>query len=145
MAPPSLRHPYASLCPIQILHNPYLHPCPQEVWDLRASNASWCHHRDAQHHSPEHFHSPFPAGGMIFPPSSGMLNPWQFSSNTWKLISSVITWLHLKSKKTNTFALFPYLCSLSLNLSLSSYNFVLQALPLFVCLFIMYRLLYPQL
>ncbi len=40
-----------------------------------------------------------------FPPSSGMLNPWQFSSETWKLISSVITWLHLKKKKN--FAPFP--------------------------------------
>ncbi len=29
------------------------------------------------------------------PTPIGMLNPWQFSSNTWKLISSVITWLHL--------------------------------------------------
>ncbi len=31
---------------------------------------------------------------MNFPHPSGMLNPWQFSSNTWKLISFVITWLH---------------------------------------------------
>ncbi len=40
------------------------------------------------------------------------LNPWQFSSDTWKLISSVITWLCLKKKEKNlhsflTFALFP--------------------------------------
>ncbi len=68
---------------------------PPEVWDLRVSGASWCHHREAQNHSPEHFHSPFLAGGNNFPPSSGMLNPWLFSSNTWKLISSVITWIHL--------------------------------------------------
>ncbi len=52
------------------------------------------------------------------PPPSGMLNPWQFSSGTWKLISYVITWLYLKKNKT-TFTLFPYHCSLSLNLSLS--------------------------
>ncbi len=40
-------------------------------------------------------------------PPSGMLDPWQFSSDTWKLISSVITWLHLKKiknkKKFNPF------------------------------------------
>ncbi len=32
------------------------------------------------------------------PPPSGILNPWQFSSDTWKLTSSIITWLHLKKK-----------------------------------------------
>ncbi len=58
-----------------------------------ASVASWCHHREAQNHSPERFHSLFLAGGMNFPPPSGMLDPWPFSSDTWKLISSVITWL----------------------------------------------------
>ncbi len=90
---------------------------PQEVWDLRTSVTLWCHHREAQNHSPERFHSLFLAGGMNFPPpASGMLNPWQFLSNTWKLISSVITWLCLKKKN---FTLFPFLCSLSLNLSLS--------------------------
>ncbi len=41
---------------------------PQEVWDLRASVASWCHHREAQNPSPERFHSPFLAGGMNPPP-----------------------------------------------------------------------------
>ncbi len=71
---------------------------PPEVY-LRVSGASWCHHREAQNHSPERFHSPFLAGGMNFPPSSGMLNPWQFSSDTWKPISSVITRLHLKKNK----------------------------------------------
>ncbi len=79
---------------------------PPEVWDLRVSDTSWCHHREAHNHSPEHFHSPFLAGGMNLPPSSRVLNPWQFSSDTWKLISSVITWLHLKKKK-KTFAPFP--------------------------------------
>ncbi len=44
------------------------------------------------------FYSPFLAGGMNFLSISVMLSPWQFSSNTWKLISSVITWLHLKKK-----------------------------------------------
>ncbi len=49
-----------------------------------------------------------------FPPSSGMLNPWQFSSNTWKLIFSVVTWLHRNFFKNKipslsflNFALFP--------------------------------------
>ncbi len=50
---------------------------PPEVWDLWVSVTSWCHNREAQNRSPEHFHSLFLAGGMIFPPSSGMLNPWQ--------------------------------------------------------------------
>ncbi len=81
---------------------------PQEIWDLQASDASWCHHREAQNYSPEHFHSPFLAGGMIFPPPSGMLKPWQFSSDTWKLFSSIITWLHHEKNKLNfNFALFP--------------------------------------
>ncbi len=69
---------------------------PQEVWDL-------CHHREAQNPSPERFHSPFLAGGMNFPAPSGMLNPWQFSSDTWKLISSVFTW----SLKKKNFTLVP--------------------------------------
>ncbi len=75
---------------------------PQEVWDLWASVASLCHHREEQNHSPEHFHPPFLAGGMNFPPPSRMLNPWQFSSDNWKLISSVITWLHLNFFFKNT-------------------------------------------
>ncbi len=91
---------------------------PQEVWDLRVSIASWFHHREAQNHSPERFPSPFLAGGMNFPPLSGMLDHWQFSSDTWKLITSIFTWLRLKKKKEQP-SLFPYLCSLSLNLSLS--------------------------
>ncbi len=55
---------------------------PPEVWDLLVSDASWYHHhREAQNHSPEHSLSPFLAGGMIFPPPSGMLDPCQISSN----------------------------------------------------------------
>ncbi len=69
-----------------------------EVWDLLASDASWYHHREAQNHSPEHSRSPFPAGGMIFLPPSGMMDPCQSSSNNWKLISFNSTWL-LKKKK----------------------------------------------
>ncbi len=69
---------------------------PPEVWDLLVSDASWYHHREAQNHSPEHSRSPFLAGGMIFPPPSGMLDPCQSSSNNWKLISFNSTWLHHK-------------------------------------------------
>ncbi len=54
---------------------------PPEVWDLLVSDASWYHHREAQNHSPEHSLSPFLAGGMIFPPPSGMLDPCQSLSN----------------------------------------------------------------
>ncbi len=54
------------------------------------------HHREAQNHSPEHSRSPFLAGGMNFPPLSGMLDPCQSSSNNWKLISFDTTWLHPK-------------------------------------------------
>ncbi len=76
---------------------------PPEVWDLLVSDALWYHHREAQNHSPEHSHSPFLDGGIIFPPLSGMLDPCQSSSNNWKLISFSTTWLHpklvLKKKK----------------------------------------------
>ncbi len=72
---------------------------PPEVWDLLVSDASWYHHREAQNHSPEHSRSPFLAGGMIFPPPSGMLDPCQSSSNNWKLISFNSTWHHHHHKK----------------------------------------------
>ncbi len=88
---------------------------PPEVWDLLVSDASWYHHREAQNHSPEHSRSPFLAGGMIFPPPSGTLDPCQSSSNTWKLISFNTTWLHPKCKKKNLYSLFiPSLASLYL-------------------------------
>ncbi len=76
---------------------------PPEVWDLLVSDALWYHHREAQNHSPEHSHSPFLDGGIIFPPLSGMLDPCQSSNNNWRLISFGTTWLHpklvLKKKK----------------------------------------------
>ncbi len=78
----------------------YKSTSPPEVWDLWVSDASWYHHREAQNHSPERFHSPFLAGGIIFPPLSRMLDPCQSSSNTWKLISFDTIWLHPKLKKT---------------------------------------------
>ncbi len=39
------------------------------------------------------------AGGMTFIPLSGMLDPCQPSSNTWKLISFDTTWFHSKFPK----------------------------------------------
>ncbi len=80
---------------------------PPEVWDLLVSDASWYHQREAQNHSSELSHSPFLAGGMIFPPTSGMLDPCQSASNNWKLISSNTTWLH--SKQKNSLFLFLFL------------------------------------
>ncbi len=85
---------------------------PPEAWDLLVSDASWYHHREAQNHFPECFHSPFLAGGMIFPPLSRMLSPWQFSIFNWKLFSSVFTWLLLLLHKKRHLLSF-------LNLSLS--------------------------
>ncbi len=88
---------------------------PPEVWDLLVSDASWYHHREAQNHSPEHSRSPFLAGGMIFPPPSGLLDPCQPSSNNWKLFSFNITWLHHKNKKLSKSSSFsPSLASLYL-------------------------------
>ncbi len=100
---------------------------PPVVWDLLVSDASWCHHWEPQNHFPEHSRSPFLAGGMIFPPPSGLLDPCQSSSNNWKLISFNTTWLHHKNKKyTKILYLFLYL-SLSLSLSL---------LPLLACIYL---------
>ncbi len=112
----SSRHRYLHIEQPQAQHPPtcthyYGSTSPPEVWDLLVSDASWYHHREAQNHSPEHSRSPFLAGGMNFQPPSGLLNPWQFSSDTWKLISSVFTWL-LKKNKTRLLSF--------LNLSLSS-------------------------
>ncbi len=52
------------------------------------------HHREAQNHFPEHFRSPFLASGITFPPLSGMMIPWQFSSD-WRDRKL------LKNKQTN--------------------------------------------
>ncbi len=127
---------------------------PPEVWDLQVSDASWYHHREAQNHSPEHSLSPFLAGGqMIFPPPSGILDPCQFSSNNWKLISFKSTWLlkKKKKKKKKNLSLFQHL-HLSLYLSLlpllactylnNAWDLVLLALPLYVCLFKINRFMY---
>ncbi len=126
---------------------------PPEAWDLLVSDASWYHHREAQNHSPEHSLSPFLASGMIFPPPSGILDPCQFSSNNWKLISFNSTWLYKKKKKKKKkhLSLFQNL-HLSLYLSLlpllactylnNAWDLVLLALPLYVCLFKINRFMY---
>ncbi len=92
-----IEQPQAQHPPTTTTHY-YESTSPPEVWDLLVSEASWYHHREAQNHSPEHSRSPFLAGGMIFPPLSGTLDPCQLSSNNWKLLSFDTTWLHHKKK-----------------------------------------------
>ncbi len=90
---------------------------PPEVWDLLVSDASWYHHREAQNHSPEHSRSPFLAGGMIFPPPSGIMDPCRSSSNNWKLISFNTTWLHHKKIYIYIYTVYIYI-SISSSFSL---------------------------
>ncbi len=92
-----------------LAQHPYFHSL-MTIYISKICEWTWCHHREDQNHFPERFHSPFLAVGMNFPPQSGILNHWQFSSNTWKRISSIMTWLYLKKKKKK------YLCSFSLTL-----------------------------
>ncbi len=73
---------------------------PQEVWDLRLSDASWCHHREAQNHSPERFHSLFLTGGMNFPPLSECWIPDNFQA---------ILETHLFRHHLNSSTLLPFL------------------------------------
>ncbi len=81
-----------------------------EAWDLKVSDASWCHHREAQNHFPEHFRSLFLAGAMIFPTPSGMLNAWQFSTAENSPYSSRFNCI---PQKKNAFSfLNPFLSSL---------------------------------
>ncbi len=110
---------------------------PPEAWDLQVSDTSWYHHREAQNHFPEHFCSPFLAGGMIFSPLSGMLNPWQFSSDSWKL-QSLSSIFDLKKKTLLlSLSLIPPCLSYS-NLN-NVWNFVLRAI-LFICLLVINHL-----
>ncbi len=106
------------------------------------SDASWYHHREAQNHSPEHSRSPFLAGGMISPPLSRMLDPCQSSSNNWKLISFNTTWLHPKLKKYLYLSLYLFLPLLACTYLYNSWDLLLGALPLSVCLFKMNRFMY---
>ncbi len=155
-APPTSTHYYESTSPPEAPPTSthyYESTSPPEAWDLLVSDASWYHHREAQNHSPEHSLSPFLAGGMIFPSPSGILDPCQFSSNNWKLISFNSTWLYKKKKKKKkkTLSLFQNL-HLSLYLSLlpllactylnNAWDLVLLALPLYVCLFKINRFMY---
>ncbi len=71
-------------------------------------SASECHHRGAQNHFPERFHSPFLAGGMNFPPLSRMLSPWQFSSDNSSLLSSIdFCFFVLIKKQTHLLSFLP--------------------------------------
>ncbi len=140
----SLRHWCLHIEQPQAQHPPtsthyYEFTSPPEVWDLLVSDASWYHHREAQNHSREHSRSPFLAGGMIFPPPSGLLDPCQSSSNNWKLISFNSTWLLHKKKSlfqnlhlSLYLSLLPLLACTYLN---NAWDLVLWALPLSVCLF----------
>ncbi len=121
-APPTSTHYYESTSPPEAPPTSthyYESTSPPEVWDLLVSDASWYHHRETQNHSPEHSLSPFLAGGMIFPPPSGMLDPCQISSNNWKLISFNSTWL-LKKKKKMYFTFFKIFIFLFIFLSFPS-------------------------
>ncbi len=80
---------------------------PPEVWDLLVSDASWYHQREAQNYSPELSHSPFLAGGMIFPPPSGMLDP--IFKQQLKTHLPTLTWLHHKLKNLIFLFLFLFL------------------------------------
>ncbi len=58
--------------------------------------------------------SPLLAGGMIFLPLSGLLDPCQPSSNNWKLMSFDTTWLHPKFPQKKLSLFIPSLASLYL-------------------------------
>ncbi len=72
------------------------------------------------------------AGGIIFPPLSGMLDPCQSSSNNWKLISFALTdFILKKKKKKKNLNLSLYLSLLPLLAYLNNdWDLVLRALPL---------------
>ncbi len=113
---------------------------PSEVWDLWVSDASWCHHRGTKSLS-RMFSFTVPGWWNTFPTPIRMLSPWKFSSNTWKLISSIFTWLLLLHKNKNKLCSLsltsPCLASFALN---NAWNAAWQAFPVTVCLFIMYCL-----
>ncbi len=147
-APPTSTHYYESTSPPEAPPTSthyYESTSPPEVWDLLVSDASWYHHREAQNHSPEHSHSLFLAGVMIFPPPpSGPLDPCQPSSNNWKLISFDTTWLNPKKEVFFYLhlSLLPLLACTYLN---NAWDLVLRALPLSVYLFKINSLCIPQL
>ncbi len=101
-----------------------LSPCTGYQLQLASSSRHWFLHIEqpqVQHPPTSTHYYESTSGGMIFPLSSGMLDPCQSSSNNWKLISFDITWLHPKLKKKIQN------CNLSLYLSL---------LPLLACTYL---------
>ncbi len=82
---------------------------------LRASITSWCHHREAQNHSPERFYSPFLAGEL----PTAIRNAESMTIFKQHLKNHIFRHHLTCLKKIKNFTLFPYLCSLSLKLSLS--------------------------
>ncbi len=112
---------------------------PPEVWDLLVSDASWYHYREAQNHSPEHSRSPFLAGGMIFPPPSGLLDPCQSSNSSLSTLLDFIIKIKNFLNRHLSLSLLPLLACTYLN---NAWDLVLRALPLFVYLFKMNRFMY---
>ncbi len=93
---PQAQHPHTST-------HYYESTSPPEVWDLLVSDALWYHHREAQNHSPEHSHSPFLDGGIIFPPLSECWIPVNLQATTedssLSALLDFILNLFLKKKK----------------------------------------------
>ncbi len=56
------------------------------------------------------FHSLFLAGGMIFLNLSGQTNPWKYSTNSWKIISSMSPKLHPAETKNIYKYIYIYCC-----------------------------------
>ncbi len=115
-APPTSTHYYESTSPPEAPPTSthyYESTSPPEVWELRASDASWYHHRETQNHFPEHFHSLFLTGGMISPPirSAGSLSIFKQQLKT-HLFQHYLT----SSYKKNSF---PFSISSSFSLSFS--------------------------
>ncbi len=87
---------------------------PPEVWDLLVSDALWYHHREAQNHSPEHSHSPFLDGGIIFPPYPECWIPVNLQATTedssLSALLDFILNLFLKKKKNFPFIFLSFPC-----------------------------------
>ncbi len=144
-APPTSTHYYESTSPPEAPPTSthyYESTSPPEAWDLLVSDASWYHHREAQNHSPEHSLSTPP------PPirNAGSLSILNQQLKTHLFQLYLTTW-----KKIYIFHFFQNL-HLSLYLSLllllactylnNAWHLVLLALPLYVCLFKIYRFMY---
>ncbi len=90
---------------------------PPEAWDLRVSVASWCHHREAQNHFPERFHSPFLAGGKNPPPhpECWVPNHFQATPENSSLLSSLYYYFFIKKTLCSLSLTSPCLSSFTLN------------------------------